>query len=406
MMTAPLTVCYFGTYRADYSRNRIMIEGLRSAGVRVVECHAPLWRGIEDRVQTASGGWARPGFVARILRAYWDLLRRHRTVGDYDVMVLGYPGQADALLARGLSRLRRKPLAMDVFMSIYLIAKERGLVDRHPVTGRLLRFVERHALALPDLLIQDTEEYVAWLRQTYGVAAERFALVPTGADTRVFKPIAPDGQPRDDFRVLYYGTFIPNHGVDWIVEAARLLGHESRLRFELLGDGPEKSRAVEFVRRHQLSNVTFEAWVDKGELPKRIARADVCLGAFGTTPQSMMTIQNKIYECMAMRRPVLSGESPTMRRTFVHGEQVYLCKRADGQALADAIMDLRRQPELRDRIAAGGHAYVQQHATVERIGELFKRHLTELVERHTARSRNRPEPLAELPRRGCNRALH
>jgi hypothetical protein len=25
----PLRVCYFGTYRAEYSRNRIMIEGLR-----------------------------------------------------------------------------------------------------------------------------------------------------------------------------------------------------------------------------------------------------------------------------------------------------------------------------------------------------------------------------------------
>ena len=37
-----LRVCYFGTYRAEYSRNRIMMEGLRKNGVEVIECHENL----------------------------------------------------------------------------------------------------------------------------------------------------------------------------------------------------------------------------------------------------------------------------------------------------------------------------------------------------------------------------
>jgi len=46
----PLRVCYFGTYRADYSRTQILLKGLRSRpDVEVVECHAKLWDGIEDR---------------------------------------------------------------------------------------------------------------------------------------------------------------------------------------------------------------------------------------------------------------------------------------------------------------------------------------------------------------------
>ena len=52
-----MRVCYFGTYRVRYSRNQIMIEGLRRNGVEVIECHEELWRGIEDRVEVASGGW-------------------------------------------------------------------------------------------------------------------------------------------------------------------------------------------------------------------------------------------------------------------------------------------------------------------------------------------------------------
>ena len=70
----PLRVCYFGTYRANYARNEIMITGLRDAGVEVIECHAQLWRGIADRVEQASGGWRNPHFFWRVVSAYWQLL--------------------------------------------------------------------------------------------------------------------------------------------------------------------------------------------------------------------------------------------------------------------------------------------------------------------------------------------
>ena len=55
MSERQLCVCYFGTCRENYSRNQIMVEGLRRNGVEVIECHEKLWEGIEDRVQAASG---------------------------------------------------------------------------------------------------------------------------------------------------------------------------------------------------------------------------------------------------------------------------------------------------------------------------------------------------------------
>ncbi len=140
-------VCYFGTYRAEYARNQIMIEGLRCNGVEVVECHESLWRDIEDRVQAAGGGWVHPAFWWRVLRTYARLLRRYCTVGAYDVLIVGYPGQIDVFLARLLSWGRRKPLVWDVFMSIYLIAVERHLDDRGSFTVVLLR--RNRAAGLP-----------------------------------------------------------------------------------------------------------------------------------------------------------------------------------------------------------------------------------------------------------------
>ena len=376
-----LRVCYFGTFRDHYSRNQIMIEGLRRNDVEVIECHVRLWRGIQDRVQTASGGWLRPAFAVRVVRALWELLRAYRKVQDYDVMVLGYPGQLDVFLARVLTWLRHKPLALDVFMSLYLIAAERELTARHPWTGRLIYGLEKLSCSLPDLLILDTAEYVQWFQEVYSVNPARFRLVPTGADDRVFRPV--QGERRDDgrFRALYYGTFIPNHGVKHIVEAARLLHDEGDIHFELAGDGPTKAQAEALVHEHGLTNVTFLGWLDRPALLRKAAEADVCLGVFGTTPQSMMTVQNKIYEGLAMARPVVTGDSPTVRRALVHGEHLYLCERANPQSLADAVRILKAEPDLRRRLAENGHRLFQTQFDLRHNGARFAAHLNELVGR-------------------------
>jgi glycosyltransferase involved in cell wall biosynthesis len=376
---APLKrVCYFGTYRAEYSRNRIMIEGLRRAGVEVIECHEQLWKGIPDRVEAASGGWLRPAFWWRVIKAYLRLLKQHQRIQDYDVMVVGYPGQLDVFLARILTRRRRKPLVWDVFMSIYLIASERGLEQRSRISVNLLKSLERRALNLPDLLIQDTHDYVDWFQKTYGIPPERFRLVPTGADDRIYQP-QPYEKKDDIFRVLYYGTFIPNHGVDQMLAAAALLADDPTIRFTFIGDGPEREAAQVRARQLDLNNVEFIPWMEQAELAKAAARADIILGAFGTTPQSIMTVQNKIFEGLAMGKAVVTGDSPALRAAMRHGEQVFLCERKNPNALAQAILTLRESPEMLAQLSRYGYQLYNEKYNLDHIGECTYEHLITLV---------------------------
>ena len=129
-------------------------------------------------------------------------------------------------------------------MSIYLIAAERGITAKHPITDRLIYWLEKIACLLPDLLVIDTAEYVQWFKKTYGLDPDRFRLVPIGADDRIFHPVETEGPDDGLFRVVYYGTFIPNHGVKYIIEAARILQDESDIHFELIGEGPTKAETV------------------------------------------------------------------------------------------------------------------------------------------------------------------
>jgi glycosyltransferase involved in cell wall biosynthesis len=373
----PLTCCYFGTYRENYSRNQMMIAGLRLNEVSVIECHETLWHGIEDRIQTVTGGWMKPSFWWRFLSTYWRLLRKINTIGDFDILIVGYPGQFDVFLAKVISWFKHKPLVWDIFMSIYLISVERGLEESNNFTIKLMHHIEGLAVKLPNLLILDTNEYVQWFTQNYGIVSERFRLVPTGADNRIFHPMRNDPTGSEEFQVLYAGTFIPNHGVLYIVEAAGYLKGEANIIIKLIGNGPDLEKAKRLVDQNQLTNVRFIEWMEKQELVKQYSQADICLGAFGTTPQSMMTVQNKIYETLAIGKPLISGDSPAIRQVCTHMENIYLCERANPKSIADAIITLWNKPSLRDKIAQNGYRLFNDQYNLKKNGNRYKTHLIE-----------------------------
>jgi glycosyltransferase involved in cell wall biosynthesis len=378
-------ICYFGTYRRDYPRNQILIEGLRRAGYEVLECHVPLWGTEADRVQVASGGWMKPAFIGRFLRAYWRLLARYRQTGAYDVLVIGYPGQIDVFVGWLLAGLRGKPLVWDVLNSLYLITLERGIRQRSRITVEMIRLVERLACKLPDRMLLDTEQFVAWFVQTHGANPSRFRLVQIGADERLFQPLD-NPTPKDPhgyFRVLYYGTYIPNHGVETIIEAARNLQtspspNDQQVRIKLIGTGPDLPKARALAEKYSLVNVTFIDWLETAELSEHIATADLILGAFGRTQQLLLTNNNKIYEGFAMRKAVLSARTPALPAVLEHGVHLYLCERGDAGSLADAIRALQADPDLRQRLADNGYRVFHDHFTVTHIGAQFAAHIAEL----------------------------
>ena len=345
-----------------------MIDGLRKVGVEVIECHNTLWHGIDDRVATISGGWKNPRFWGRVIGTYISLLFKYFKVGDYDAMVVGYPGQFDVYLARILTWLKRKPLIWDILMSIVLIAEERELADKNHVIVDLVRFLERAACFLPDKLIIESKQYAEWFNRAYSVPLERFFLVPLGADDRKFVPSQVEKEDDRHFSVLYYGSFIPSHGISTMLEAAKSLLDHPDIQFIFAGDGLQ--RKVFQKDASSFPNIKFTGFVADNELIDLIARSDVCLGVFGHTAQSMMTIQNKIYECLAMAKPIITGASELINEVFIHKKHLYICERK-AESLAHSILELKANSELREFIGKKGHEYYLDNFKTEKIGHRF-----------------------------------
>ncbi|PKO05986.1 MAG: hypothetical protein CVU41_09355 [Chloroflexi bacterium HGW-Chloroflexi-3] len=341
-----IKVCYFGTYRTEYSRNRIMIKGLRKNNVEVIECHENLWTGIDDRVNAVEHGIINPKLWKRMFGAYFRLFKKFKNLPDFDVLIVGYPGQFDIFFAKFLTIFKRKPIIWDVFMSIYLISKERNLHLKNPISVKILKIIEHLALRLPEKLIIDTKQYADWFYQNFKIPIEKFCVVPTGADDDVFYlDQYVEYQPKEKFIVLYYGTYIPNHGVPYMLEAAKYLGNDPTIIFQFIGEGPELDDCQKLIKKHNLQNVELYSWMGQEELKKYIRKADVVLGAFGITPQSLMTIQNKIYEGMAMGKVVITGDSEVIDDQFENYKEIVVCDREKPENLATTIKELYDKPE-------------------------------------------------------------
>jgi len=363
-----LRVCFFGTYRKMYVRNRLNIDRLRQQGIEVIECHSQLWNGDEDRENIAKGGWKKPLFWFRVIAAYIKLFWQFSKTGDFDIMFIGYPGHFDIPLAKLICILRKKPLVWDVYMSLYLIALERKINHKSPITLRIIKFFEKIDFQLPDVVLVDTESYKNWYKKNYKLNDERIRYLPSGADDRVFKPQIPKSNQKGFYACIYYGSFIPNHGVEVIIQSANLIKNEPNIIFELVGKGPELAHLKRLTKDLYLTNVRFINWLSVGELVDRIAIADICLGVFGNTPQSIMTIQNKIFEGLAMGKPIITGYSPVVQSEFQHATHLYLCERENPRSLAEAIIKLWRNPAISKRMSQEGYKEYSERFSFEKLG--------------------------------------
>jgi len=369
MPTRPMRVCIAGTFDPEFHRNRHLLRLLDLAGIETRVLHVRLWGVREDRV--VRRGRLRLAFRAAgaLPRVAWRFLRGERP----DVLLIAYPGQLDAPLLGPLARWRSVPVVFDPFISLFdTVVEDRGLAGPRSALGRLLAFLDRRACRAADLLLADTPDHAERFSELTGVPRERFRVLPVGADDSLFRPRAVPPEPGS---VLFYGTYIPLHGVHTILAAAARL-RDRPLRFKLIGAGQERARAEAFVREHRLAHVELAEPVPLERLPDEIARSWLCLGIFGTSGKASRVIPNKIFQCLAVGRPVLTGETPAVTGAFAPDE-VATVPPGDPEALAEAIAALADDPARTEALAAAGHARFRRDYRGEVLAGELDRHLRE-----------------------------
>jgi glycosyltransferase involved in cell wall biosynthesis len=336
-----MRILCWGTYDVGKPRARLLLKGLRENGATVLECHADIWRGVTDKSQVR-GVRRQSGILLRWLLSYprlaWQLARAPRP----DVILIGFPGILDMLVAAPIARLRGIPLVWDMFMSIYdTVVEDRRLLRAGGFAARTLHAVESFALRRADLVFLDTRAHARRIERLFSLVPNSVGAIWVGCETEYFYPRpAVKREAMDaahDLRVLFYGQFIPLHGIDTIIRAARLMRGDP-VQWTLVGVGQETARIDALLAEQPLPKVHRTPWVDYAELPSRIAEADVCLGIFGSSEKAASVIPNKVFQIVAMGRPLITRDSAAIREMLEHHPPcVSLVPPDDPDALAAAI---------------------------------------------------------------------
>lgn len=328
------TVCFFQAYNREYIRTETLLEGLRANGVPVVTCQVN-----------------RPG----PLRYPLALLAFLRSIGRCDVVLANFRSFEILWLLRLLTR---KPIVHDAHISFWQSAcEERGWFRPDSLPGRLLFFMDRLNSRLADHLLIESRTQRDYFIRTFGVPPEKITGLYVSCEERLFHPRPAPPKSAAETTVFWSGSGIPLQGLDVIYEAFRILQVQGApVVLRLAGGGRILERLRQRAQAEGVGNIRFLGAIPRRQVVEEIAAADIGLGGhYSTIPKAALVIAGKVYELIAMRRPVIVGDSPAARELFVDGENALLCRMGSPEALAGAVVRLAADPVLAERLA--GNAY-------------------------------------------------
>lgn len=334
----------WGTYDTGKPRVRMLIEAARQIDPNLTTANRNPWAGIEDKTQVRGIlAWLR--LLVAWLASYPILTYSYLRMPRHDIVIVPYLGNLDVLVLWPLARLRGAKVCWDMFISVYdTVVEDRQMLRRGGWLARLLHRAEGISVRAADLVLMDTREHAKYVGELYGLPTDSVRAVWVGAETELFRrsPLQPREGPVE---VLFYGQFIPLHGLDILVAAIQQIQARDDapdMHFTIIGSGQEADRINQCIAAQGLRNIRRIAWVEYTELPSWIAQADICLGVFAAQGKALRVIPNKVYQILASGRPLITCDSPAIRELVIPGEAISLVEPGDPIKLAEGLVALAR----------------------------------------------------------------
>jgi len=338
-------VLFICSAKPSYSRNAILISALK--------------RKFEVQVISSS----KNSYFLRIPEVWLKFIFAKN---DYDYLLVGFLGQPLLPLAKLLAR---KPIIFDAFISLYdTLCFDRKTFTPYSIVGRIAYFLDKKSCEWAGKIITDTNQNINYFAKNFSIPKKKFCRVWVGSQTDLFYP-REERKVKDKFIVFFYGTFIPLHGVEYIIRAAKLLEDEKDLLFKIVGRGQTYQKNYNLAQSLNLKNVIFLGRQPIKTLSDFMASADVCLGVFGDTEKAQRVIPNKVFDALASQKPVITTDTPAIRELLEDKKGCLLCQTANPRSLADAILLLKQNKVLRDKIAKNGYRKFIRHCSLEALSK-------------------------------------
>lgn len=323
-------------------------------------------------------------------------------VGRPDVVIATSPQLLCACAGYVLARTKRTPFVFevrDLWPESILAVDAMG--DNVLVRG--LRRIARYLYEHSDQIVTVGEGYRREIHRRYGIPLEKMVSIPNGADTEFFSPSPRANVVRreygwgDRFVLMYVGTLGMAHGLSVALEAAARLRYDPRILFVFVGEGAEKKALQEQAAQLQLENVQFIDQQPKERIPLFYAACDAGLVTLRDTPLFQSVLPSKIFEYLAMERPILLGVGGQAGELVRDSGAGVLVPAGDPAALASATAELlARGADDLESMGRAGRRFVLERFRRKDQAQTYRQLLEAVVRRRQKVRSTGPVPAAGI----------
>jgi glycosyltransferase involved in cell wall biosynthesis len=210
---------------------------------------------------------------------------------------------------------------------------------------------------------------------------EDIEILPDGIDTERFNPNINGNEIRekydlnDYFMIFSSGRMVERKGFRYLIEALpHVLEGFSNTKLIIGGDGPERENLENLVATLGLrENVIFPGFIPHEDFPKYMKACDVfilpaIIDSIGDTEGSATIM----LETMACGTPVVGTKVGGIPYAIKNGMGGFLVEQKNAKQLANKIVMLIKDEELREKMSKVGRKYVEEKFSWTEIAEKYK----------------------------------
>mgnify|MGYP001567820266 CR=1 FL=1 len=334
-----MKICYFNLTTSLPARDAVYLSGLRKNGIEIMNC-------------TDNS----PG-----IKKFLNLYKKHCVLkNSYDFMWVGYSGHILVPFARLLSR---KKIVFNSLCSLYegiIISRVRS--SRFSLKAAWIWLIDFLAFRCASVSLVESNEQKKWLMKKFFLRDDKLIVALTGVDDSLFFYEPNIAQPTV-FTVLFRGGFLPESGIEYAIEAAKILKDED-IRFEILGRGQMENKVRKMLADFDSKNVEWISQkIEQNELHRLMQECHLSLGQLSDHDRLSRTIPHKAFESLVMKIPYLTARNKGVLELLTENETCFCCNPADARDLASKILEIKNNPALAARIADNAYKLYNEELT-------------------------------------------
>jgi glycosyltransferase involved in cell wall biosynthesis len=234
-----------------------------------------------------------------------------------------------------------------------------------PQKNRRLFNKTKFAIKRADMITCDCEYVKNRIVKDYAYPIEKIVVFPRGVDLSVFHPGYDGGTIRNKLGwgnkkiIIMPRHFRPVYGVEYFIKALPyVVKADSDIRILLCGQGPMENEIRKLVNELGLAEyVHFTGEVKNNELPLYLNASDLYVSASLSDGSSL-----SLLEAMACALPVVVTDVPSNMEWIKDGNNGYVVPRKNSLLLAEKMISLLKNDELRKAFAERNLEIAQKRA--------------------------------------------